>query len=41
MGANKTPKSIEHLSWAAGGTMEIVKAVDSALGIKAKSMDQP
>ena len=39
MGANKTPKAIERLSRAAGGTMKIVKAVDSALGIKAKSSD--
>ncbi len=39
MGANKTPKAIERLSQAAGGTMKIVKAVDSALGIKAKSLD--
>ncbi len=39
MGANKTPKAIGRLSRAAGGTMKIVKAVDSALGIKAKSLD--
>ena len=39
MGANKTPKAIERLSRAAGGTMKIVKAVDSALGTKAKSSD--
>ena len=37
MGANKTPKAIERLSMAAGGTMEIVKKFDSAMGIKAKS----
>ena len=40
MGANKTPKAIERLSRAAGrSTMKIVKAVDSALGVKAKSSD--
>ena len=39
MGANKTPKAIERLSRAAGGTMKIVEAVDSALGIKVKSSE--
>ena len=37
MGANKTPKSIERLSRAAGGTMALVKNLDLALGIKSKS----
>lgn len=37
MGANKTPKSIERSSRAAGGTMTIVKNFDSSMGIKSKS----
>ena len=37
MGANKTPKSIERFSRAAGGTMALVKNLDLALGIKSKS----
>ena len=40
MGANKTPKSIERLSRAAGGTMALVKNLDLALGIKSKSSHQ-
>ena len=37
MGANKTPKSIERVSRAAGGTAEIIKNFDASVGIKRKS----
>ncbi len=37
MGANKTSKSIDRVSRAAGGTAEIINNFDEAVGIKAKA----